>query len=166
MAAHPWGLVYDPGVQAVFVTEDSSNGVSAISDANDQVASTSPVGNSPFYATYDPGRGEVLVTNLVDGSVSVVSDSGGASCFWSSWGSYLAIFVPLVLVVALAVLLHRRRARKRRASSLPAVVPSPILRGVSEATAPQPTLVRCPYCGSKYDPTQEKCPNCGAPLGS
>jgi YVTN family beta-propeller protein len=76
---NPVGVAYDSAKGEIFVansywTRDGHGSVSIISDRNNQVIATVPVGEDPFYPAYGSGKGEVLVPNEGNGSVSVISD--------------------------------------------------------------------------------------------
>lgn len=78
--AHPIGVTYDSTTNEIYVVNsypDSSGSgtVSVISDSNNSVLVSIPVGELPHYATYDSRRGQIFVTNLQDGFVSVISDT-------------------------------------------------------------------------------------------
>lgn len=77
---HPIGVACDSATNEIYVVNsypDSSGSgtVSVISDSNNTVLVSIPVGELPHYAAYDPRRGEIFVTNLQDGFVSVISDT-------------------------------------------------------------------------------------------
>ena len=61
----------------IFKANIASASVSVISDSNDTVVATIPVGSNPFYLGYDSGKGEIFVgtggtsTNMV----YVISDA-------------------------------------------------------------------------------------------
>jgi len=78
--AHPIGVTYDSATNEIYVVNsypDSSGSgtVSVISDYNNSVLVSIPVGELPHYAAYDSRRGLIFVTNLQDGFVSVISDT-------------------------------------------------------------------------------------------
>jgi YVTN family beta-propeller protein len=78
--AHPIGVTYDSATNEIYVVNsypDSSGSgtVSVISDSNNSVLVSIPVGELPHYAAYDSRRGLIFVTNLQDGFVSVISDT-------------------------------------------------------------------------------------------
>jgi YVTN family beta-propeller protein len=68
------GVAYDSGKDEVFVANNLAGTVSVISDSNNTVVATIPVGDHPLGVAYDSGKGEVFVANN-DGTVSVISDS-------------------------------------------------------------------------------------------
>jgi YVTN family beta-propeller protein len=69
------GVAYDSGKDEVFVANNLAGTVSVISDSNNTVVATIPVGDHPLGVAYDSGKGEVFVANNNDGTVSVISDS-------------------------------------------------------------------------------------------
>ena len=85
----PSGLVYDSGKGEIFVSydnvnyngsNDSSNFVSVISDSNNSVVATVPLGNNayPSSLAYDSGKGEIFIVNDGNNSVEVISDRTNA----------------------------------------------------------------------------------------
>ncbi|EQD49409.1 40-residue YVTN family beta-propeller repeat-containing protein, partial [mine drainage metagenome] len=62
---YPYAVAYDSGRGELFVADQLSNNVSVISDANNTVVATVPVGIGPWAVAYDPGKGEVFVANRV-----------------------------------------------------------------------------------------------------
>jgi YVTN family beta-propeller protein len=71
------GIAYDSGNNEVFVTNPTSQTVSAISVDTNTVVATISVNGSPTGVTYDSGKGEVFVTVATshgDGSAYVISD--------------------------------------------------------------------------------------------
>ncbi|MDE1862700.1 MAG: hypothetical protein KGI33_07300 [Thaumarchaeota archaeon] len=74
LGRYPWGEAYDSKRGEIFVANYDSNTVSVISDRNNTVVDTIPVGLEPYHAVYDPARGEVFVANLGSNTVSVISD--------------------------------------------------------------------------------------------
>ena len=77
---HPLGVAYDSVMSEIYVVnsypDTSAPGkVSVISDSNNTILTSIPVGVNPYYAVYDSGKREVFVTNYQDDFVSVISDS-------------------------------------------------------------------------------------------
>jgi YVTN family beta-propeller protein len=71
----PFGVAYDAGKKAVFVTNNGAGTVSVISDSTNTVKATiSGVGGGfgPYGIAYDSGKGEIFVAS---GVVFVISDS-------------------------------------------------------------------------------------------
>jgi YVTN family beta-propeller protein len=87
----PSSIAYDPAKGEIFVAEDgaipsdanasntASGLISIISDSNNSVVATVPVGPFPDGIAYDPAKGEIFVANsgstTVPGSVSIISDA-------------------------------------------------------------------------------------------
>ena len=77
---HPIGVTYDSATNEIYIVNSYPDRswfgtVSVISDNNNSVLVSIPVGQNPQYAAYDSRRGQILVTNLQDGFVSVISDT-------------------------------------------------------------------------------------------
>jgi YVTN family beta-propeller protein len=72
---YPFGVAYDSGKGEIFVTNNYDNTVSVISDTDNTVVATIPVGKGPYGVAYDSGKSEVFVTNNYDNTTSVISDS-------------------------------------------------------------------------------------------
>jgi YVTN family beta-propeller protein len=73
-----WGpdaAAYDSGTNQVFVSEGSSNRVSAVSDSTNRIVATINVGSYPDAIVYDSVKGELFVANDGSGNVSVISDA-------------------------------------------------------------------------------------------
>ena len=67
------GAAFDPSVDEVFLA--SNNSVSVITDSNNSVVASIPVGHDPSFIAYDSIRSELLVANYDSNSVSIISDS-------------------------------------------------------------------------------------------
>ena len=67
------------GKGEVYVANPESNTVPNISDNNNTVVATVPVGTYPCSVTYDPGKGDIFVINSFSGlsppTVLVISDN-------------------------------------------------------------------------------------------
>jgi len=73
-----YGLAYNSAKGEIFVTNVDFNSVYVISDINNTVVATIPVGNQPYGIAYDSGKGEIFVANHGADSVSVISDNTNA----------------------------------------------------------------------------------------
>ena len=74
---NPRAVVYDPGNNEIYVTNQGSGTVSVISGSSNTVVDTITVGSGPFWVVYDSGNNEIYVTNVTNvnsGTVSVLSD--------------------------------------------------------------------------------------------
>ena len=78
----PSGLAYDPAKNEVFVVNTNAGTVSVISDSNNSVVATIPLGNPvpigvATWIAYDSGTGELFVSLSFarNGKVAVISDS-------------------------------------------------------------------------------------------
>jgi YVTN family beta-propeller protein len=70
-----YGIAYDSGKGEIYLTNGDFHLVYVISDSNNTVVATIPVGDTPSGIAYDPGKGELFVTNFKADTVSVISDS-------------------------------------------------------------------------------------------
>ena len=71
----PRGVTFDSGKGEMFVANWGTANVSVISDVNDKVVATVPVGSDPYGSAYDGAAGEVFVANANSDTVSVISDA-------------------------------------------------------------------------------------------
>ena len=69
------GIAYDSGKGEVFVANYGLDSVLVISDSNNSVVATVPVGSYPFGLAYDPAKGEVFVANSNSNFTTVISDA-------------------------------------------------------------------------------------------
>lgn len=75
VGSNPTGEAYDPTDGELFVANEGSDTVSAISGATDRVNSTIPVGPDPIGVAYDPSSGDVLVADHGSSNLTVISAS-------------------------------------------------------------------------------------------
>ncbi len=78
--AYPIGVAYDSVKGLIYVVNSYSDSswvgtVSVISDSNNTVLESIPVGVDPYYAAFDSGMGEIFVTNDANDFLSVISDT-------------------------------------------------------------------------------------------
>jgi YVTN family beta-propeller protein len=69
------GVAYDSGKGEVFVANYGLDSVLVISDSNNSVVATVPVGSYPFGLAYDSGKGEVFVANSNSNFTTIISDA-------------------------------------------------------------------------------------------
>jgi YVTN family beta-propeller protein len=70
-----YGIAYDSGKGEIYLTNGDFHLVYVISDSDNTVVATIPVGDTPSGITYDPSKGELFATNFKADTVSVISDS-------------------------------------------------------------------------------------------
>ena len=70
-----YGIAYDSAKGEIYLTNGDFHLVYVISDSDNTVVATIPVGDTPSGITYDPGKGELFVTNFKANTVSVIADS-------------------------------------------------------------------------------------------
>ena len=79
VGSEPDGVAYDSGKNEIFVANPNDGTVSVISDNNNNVTATIPVGIwQPSELAYDSGKEEIFVTNSALDTVSVISDSSNS----------------------------------------------------------------------------------------
>ena len=69
----PWGMVYDPAVQSVIVTDYADASVTAIYGM--VPFDVTPVGYDPVAVAYDPYENQLLVTNSFSNNVTIIGAS-------------------------------------------------------------------------------------------
>jgi YVTN family beta-propeller protein len=72
---YPTAMVYDSGVNSVYVADGAANSVRDIDAATNRVTAIVPVGDHPDSLAYDSGMGEIFVANRGSASVTVLNDT-------------------------------------------------------------------------------------------
>ncbi len=67
------GIAYDPAKGELFVANEALDSVLVISDTNNSVVATVPVGYYPYGLAYDSANGEVYVANSNSNFTSIIS---------------------------------------------------------------------------------------------
>jgi YVTN family beta-propeller protein len=104
------GIALDSAKAELFVPDENTNNVSVISEENNTVVATIPVGSYPDATLYDPARGEIFVSNMVSNNVSIINDTTDsvvASVNVSFWPGALS-YDPVHQTVYVADQLSRR----------------------------------------------------------
>jgi YVTN family beta-propeller protein len=94
----------------VFVVDEDSNDVSVISDANNTMVATVPVGENPYGITYNSDNGNTYVSNMGQGTISIISPGGSSNpvSLFSGTVLYVTVLVVVAVVAIMIVLLHKR----------------------------------------------------------
>jgi len=70
---NPFGVLYDPGNQRIYVANYASRTVSVINSSTNSVVSTVAAGNGPWNLAYDNANNDVYVTDFGSNTVSVIA---------------------------------------------------------------------------------------------
>ena len=73
MGNNPFGVLYDPANQQIYVANYSSRTVSVIDPSTNSVVSTVSAGNGPWNLAYDNANNDVYVTDFGSNTVSVIA---------------------------------------------------------------------------------------------
>ncbi|MGA8424164.1 MAG: YncE family protein [Thermoplasmata archaeon] len=74
VAAGPYGVVYDAGTDAIYVSNALAGEVTVINATTWKISATIRVGNQPEGISYDPIHHEIDVVNFASNTLTVISD--------------------------------------------------------------------------------------------
>jgi hypothetical protein len=171
-ATYTWDVFFDPSTGYIvgysYFEHDTSSSGDGFTYSDDLYVTAA---SYPLTAFGSATSGQQSTFNTTSSTVtSPNSSTGGIPLAYIAGAVFL-----IVLVLAIAVVLSRRRGRAGRGGNLPehSSMPPPPPDNIDLTPAQQPPVqqivikevakVKCNYCGALMDSTAQVCPRCGAP---